>query len=122
MLDAKVLATVLDEGLPVEVWGVWIPRRGDNAIFSMEVVYNYGTMVTAELFMKDYDDAGDGSATGQSFAFDVATGRQSITQLGAKELVRVKMTLNRGDGLSVDDVGVILFRFLEPVWFESVKV
>jgi hypothetical protein len=120
MIDAKVLATGPTGDDPVTVWGVWIPRRGDNTIFTLEVVANYSTSLTAELFDKNYDDPGDGVSASASTTFRSTTGRQSFTKLGCKELVRVKLTV-QPDGV-IDDIGLVLFRFLEPVWFEAVKV
>lgn len=120
MIDAKMLATFpTDQTL--EVWGVWIPRRGDNVIFPLEVVANYATVLTAELFQKNYDESGNGTSASASTAFDETVGRQSITKLGAKELLRFRLTLARGVSAS-DDCGLVLFRFLQPVWFETVKV
>lgn len=120
MIDAKMLATKKEDET-VSVFGVWIPRRGDNAIFTIEVIDNFGAFVTAEVYQKNYDEVGDGTATGTTMTFDQTTGRQSITRLGSKELVRIKLTVERGGLLSPTEVGMFLFRFLEPVWFEAVK-
>ena len=123
MIDAKLLATFdAQAGSPVDVYGVWIPRKGDNARFTLEVVQNYFTDFTAEVHQKNYEDTGDGSAAGPSVNFNKATGRQTMELLGCKELVRFKLSLQRGSGLPGADVGLVLFRFLQPVWFEAVKV
>lgn len=122
MIDAKWLATGATGDPTVDVWGVWIPRRGDNLLFHVEVVSNYGTNFDVELFEKNYDEVGDGADALVGTGFEEATGRQSFTKLGAKELVRVRLTLQRGASLPAGDVGLVLFRFLEPVWFETVKV
>lgn len=120
MIDAKILATRSDD-TDVEVWSVWIPRRGDNVIFTMEVPANFGTYVVAALYQKNYDEVGDGASASASMTFDQTTGRLSVTKLGAKEIVRFKLTIQRGGDLGPSEVGWFLFRFLEPVWFESVK-
>lgn len=121
MIDAKILATRSDD-TNVEVWSTWIPRRGDNVIFTMEIPANYGSYVVVDLYQKNYDETGDGSSASASMTFDQATGRQSVTKLGAQELVRFKLTIQRGNDLGDSEVGWFLFRFLQPVWFESVKV
>lgn len=121
MIDAKILATYLDDNLGVEVWGVWIPRRGDNVILTIELPANYGSYVVAELYQKNYDEVGDGTSASASVTFDQTTGRQSLTKLGAKEIVRFKLTIQRGGSLGSTEVGWFLCRLLEPVWFESVK-
>ena len=54
--------------------------------------------------------------------FDKTAERQSITKLGSKEVVRFKLSIQRGNSLREDEVGWCLFRFLGPVWFEAVKV
>ena len=120
MIDAKMLATYTID-VSVEVWGVWIPRRGDNVVVPMEVVANYGTYLLAEIYHKNYDETGNGAATGQSMVFDQSVERKTITLLGAKELIRVKLTLQRGGDLGEDEAGLVLFRFLQPAWFEAVK-
>jgi len=126
MIDSKLLVTTKSSGgqPPYDVWGVWIPRKGDNAIFTMEVAATYEADVTAELFQKNYDEVGDGASAGVSMSFAPNEGplRKSITKTGAKELVRFKLTIARGSRLEDDEIGWFLFRFLRPVWFETIKV
>jgi len=124
MIDAKILATYSKDegGSPLEVFGIWIPRKGDNCRFTIEVVSNYATDFTAEIYQKNYEDVGDGTTASVSVNFDQATGRQTMELLGAEELVRFQLTLVRGGDLKPEDVGIVMFRFLQPVWFEAVKV
>lgn len=124
MIDAKLLATLrpLDDPSTIDVYGVWIPRRGDNVRFPVEVVANSGVFLTATLFQKSYAETGNGTSAGVSVTFDQSTGRQTMELLGAKELVRVKLSLDPGSDLSGSQIGLTLFRFLQPVWFEAVKV
>lgn len=121
MMDAKVLATSSKAGDSYVVWGVWIPRRGDNVIFTVEVVANFGTTFSVQLFEKNYDEPGDGSDALVGTAFPETTGRLSFTKLGAKELIRVRLEVANVSGSVPDgDVGLLLYRFLQPVWFENV--
>ncbi len=127
MIDAKPLATLGPSEIdpppgPVEVWGVWIPRKGDNLILPIDVVFNHGVNFRVELYHKNYGDPGDGASASASATFSQITGRQNLTQLSCKELVRVKLTLDRGSALVGNDVGIVFYRFLQPLWFESVKV
>ena len=123
MIDGKILATRMsEEEGPLEVWGVWMPRKGDNLLFTMEVVKNYHTTLTAELYERNYDEVGDGVSTGDSVQFKAEEGRQSFTKIGAKEIVRIKLTIERSESLPRSEAGLVLFRFLHPVWFEAVKV
>jgi hypothetical protein len=125
MLDATPLATSTIEsgGSPVVVFGVWIPRKGDNVRSVVDVVFNLHTNFTVAIFHKNYEDAGDGASASVSASYsDSETGRKTMELLGAKELVRFRLTLERGESLEDVDVGIVFFRFLEPAWFEAVKV
>jgi hypothetical protein len=122
MIDAKLLATKSADGDPdVVVYGIWIPRRGDNVRLTIEVVDNQGTDLEIAVLHKNYADPGDGAASGTSTTFSQTTGRQTMELLGAKELIRFELTLRRGSDLEDGEVGSLLIRFLEPVWFESVR-
>lgn len=123
MIDAKLLATRnMDTGSSYDVYGVWIPRKGDNLRLTAEVVANYGTDLTVTIFQKNYEDTGDGATAGVSTTFNQTTGRKTMELLGCKELIRMKLTLAPGGDLAASEVGLVLFRFLQPVWFETVKV
>lgn len=118
MLDAKLLPTFdLEHNKTVTVYGVWIPRRGDNVRLTVEVVANQAATMVATLFQKNYDEPGDGTTTGVALTF-TSIGRQTMELLGAKELVRLQLKLDP----SGTDVGKVLYRVLQPVWFETVKV
>ena len=122
MIDAKLLVTHDGtDGSAVEVYGVWIPRKGDNVRFTTEVVKNYGTDFTVEVFQKNYEDAGDGATTATSSTWNAVEGRQTMELLGCKEVVRLRVSLNRHGDLPSADIGHVLFRFLQPVWFEAVE-
>lgn len=117
MLDAKLLPTYDSaSGLTLRVYGVWIPRRGDNIRFTVEVVANQGATMLASLYEKNYNEAGDGSKATDPLTFS-STGRQTVELLGAKELVRLELELTP----SASDAGRVLYRVLHPVWFENVK-
>jgi hypothetical protein len=127
MIDAKLLVTYpVDTTVlvpPLVLLGVWIPRGGDNGRFPLEVVANRGTKLTVDILEKNRADVGDGSAysPATSMVFDETIGRTTQEWLGFKELVRFRFTLEPGKSLEDGEWGWILFRFLRPVWFESVK-
>jgi hypothetical protein len=123
MIDAKLLATRgWDDGsAEVVVYGVWIPRHGDNVRLTIEVVDNQGTDLEVTILHKDYADSGDGTASGAYTVFDQVTGRRTLELLGAKELIRFALSLRRGGDLKDGQFGSVLIRFLEPVWFETVR-
>jgi hypothetical protein len=124
MIDAKLLRTYRAtdaEAVPYTVYGVWIPRKGDNVQMTMEVVSNSNAIVTATLFYKNYEDTGNGSSAGVSTTFAAGvTGRQDMELLGSKELVRVQLSVTASEELSPGEMGWFLYRFLQPVWFEAV--
>ena len=124
MIDAKLLATydLNGGGGPLDVYSVWMPRKADNVRFTVDVVANFGTELTATLLERNYDETGDGATTGVFVDFTQSMGRQTLERLGCKDLVRFRFRLNRGDALQDTEIGWVLLRVLQPVWFESVKV
>lgn len=124
MIDAKLLATYdLDGGGgPLDVYSVWMPRKADNVRFTVEVVANYRTELAATLWERNYDETGDGATAGVAVGFNQTMGRETLEKLGCKDLVRFQFRLNRGEDLLDTEIGWVLLRVLQPVWFESVKV
>jgi hypothetical protein len=123
MLDAQMLATFKEGGTdPLVVYGVWIPRKGDNGLFMVEVVANYGTVLTVAMVDKNYEDVGNGGSPVAFVEFTEVAGREVMEVLGAKEVVRFLLTLERGQSLEEEEYGWVALRFLQPVWFEAVKV
>ncbi len=86
------------------------------------MVHNYFTDLAVEVLERNYDEVGNGSSAGVSVSFVETAGRQTMEVLGSKELIRFKLSLVAGGNLPGGDVGIVVFRFLEPVWFESVEV
>lgn len=121
MLDAKLLPTFdKNSQETLTVYGVWMPRKGDNLRLTVEVVWTKFAVLKATLFQKNYDEVGDGTTAGVSLTFSLTTGRQTMELLGAKELVRVQLELDPGGDVTTG-VGLVAYRLLQPVWFESVK-
>jgi hypothetical protein len=122
VIDATLLATPPggDETV-IQLYGTWVPRGGDNLLLTVELVANFMAHVDVQIFEKNYSDVGNGSGTGASVLFDGTTGRQTLARLGAKELVRVVLTITGKSKLPSDEVGWFLYRVLQPAWFEAVK-
>lgn len=122
MIDAKWLPTYDTEAEgQLFLYGVWIPRRGDNVRMTIEVVANMSAVLTATIFEKNYDEVGNGDATAAEVVFDATTGRQTLEALGVKELVRLQFKLAPHSELE-EGIGKILYRVLQPAWFESLSV
>lgn len=123
MIDAKLFRTlrvVSGNYVAYKILGVWIPRRGDNLRSTVEVVGIYGANLVATLFEKDYDETGDGATSSVAATFNESTGRQTIELIGAKELVRFELGIEPASTLRDGEMGWVLLRFLQPVWFETV--
>ena len=84
MYDAKLLATydLSTGGGPLDVYSVWMPRKADNVRFTVDVVANFGTELTATLLERNYDETGDGATTGVFVDFTQSMGRQTLERLG----------------------------------------
>ena len=108
-----------------KVYSPWMARGGDALRATLEVVAVSGATIKIELWTKNSDEAGDGddadSANGVNIE-ESTVGRktedwnkQVTSTVGIKELVRYKITVS---GTSGDWV---LFRMLDPVWYDNVK-
>jgi hypothetical protein len=123
MIEAETLMTYR-QGVAgsVKVFGVWIPRQGDNAKFSVEVSTLKHATLTVEVFQKGMDDVGDGTAYAPSTTMVfTTTGRQAQEWLGVKEAIRFSLVIAPTEALPEGEFGWVMFRFLHPIWFESVK-
>ncbi|MCB9914837.1 MAG: hypothetical protein H6828_06760 [Planctomycetes bacterium] len=95
------------------VYSAWMEREGDYLRASVEFLDGDGEL-TIEVVTKKYTDIGDGTVvTGTSIFID-GEGNDTNEWGDLKELVRYKMTAGGGAGRWV------LFRMLEPVWFDAV--
>jgi hypothetical protein len=125
MIDARVLATHPKPASStpdfVKLFGVWIPRGGDNLRIVFEAVSNLGTNIWISLYHKNRGDAGNGSLAPGGMKLTEPSGRYTHEWAGLKEQVRFWFSLSPGASLSTGQVGMIMYRFLQPVWFESVK-
>lgn len=126
MIDAHLLKTMPAAGAeqqPVLVYSPWFPREGDNGRFTLEVVAISEATITLEVFHKNTEDTGDGTAYGDAtnILFDNKSGRTTQEWTGLKELVRFRYEVLPHSEAPDGTVGWVLFRLLRPVWFESVK-
>lgn len=108
MIDARLLMA------GSAVYTPWVPRGGDNLRATLDVV-DLGTSgeITVSVWTKNSEDTGDGSdANGSVSITRSSVGRTTQEWEGdAKEWVRYKIVVNGN---------WVLFRMLEPVWFDTV--
>ena len=121
MFDAQLL--IADGGgSEVQVFGPWMTREGDDARLTLEIVDIYAgetTTLRVEVYQKNTEDTGDGTPYAGTSISATATGvAASVEWTGVKELVRYKFTYTGG----LEGDGWVLFRMLDPVWFDAVAV
>jgi hypothetical protein len=117
MFDSSLLIAPDGAGGTV-VFSPWVPREGDNMALVFEVTAAHNADFTVEVFQRDADDAGDGTAyPAQSYQV-TGTGRELQFWLGLKEVVRFKIALTPNND---QEMAWGLFRFIKPAWFETAK-
>lgn len=96
------------------VYSPWMSRGGDNVIITVDVIEQSTSNITIDLFEKNSEDTGDGSAHPSGSFSGTGVDRFDKEYNGVKELVRYRLTAT-GSGNNR-----ILFRMLSPVWFDDV--
>lgn len=117
MFDAQLLFPGAS-GATLSVYGPWFPKRGDSAVFTMEVVQVNSCKLTVDVFTKNSEDTGDGAAAGGSAITRSTVGRTSGERTSLKELVRYKFTVTGQTPATTDWV---LLRMVQPAWFNTVS-
>jgi hypothetical protein len=115
VFEAQLLYGAAGRGL--QIYSPWFPRRGDNAMFTIDFVGGAAT-IAVEVFSKDVADAGDGTQVTGSFTASSSTSppQKSGSFSGLKDLVRYRYTVTDAS------TKFALFRMLAPVWWDTVKV
>ena len=99
------------------VFGPWMPRQADNIIIYLEgVSRSTGATLTAQLFHKDSETTGPGSAVSPDKATSTSSGVTSASYEGLKEFVRYQFSVS-----SKGDDDYVSFRMLPAEWFDSVN-
>jgi hypothetical protein len=121
MFDAQLLVA---DAANFDVYGPWIPREGDNALFSVDVQelsLTGAAQFQVQLETKGHEDAGNGSAI-SPLQFQIAiTSAGQDTQLVSgqlQDMVRYRFIFN--DDAAAGDW--VLFRMLPPIWFDAVDL
>ena len=105
----------------IKVFSPWFPRGGDNAIFTYEKIFLIGGQTfTVKVVHKIIDTAGDGAvataASGWNWTNASGTSLWTARYDKLKELVRFQFELE-----ATDDVARILYRMLNPTWFNDAQ-
>ncbi len=127
MIETFALATHPAPAAPpypsfdVQVYSRWFTRGGDNAVFAAQLSFVYAAEVTIEVFHKNRGDVGNGTSMAGSLSLTAATKFAYAEWLAMKEFVRFRISITPPVGIKGSPVGKALIRFLQPVWFETVK-
>jgi len=132
VFDAQYL---LSDSDPVSVYSPWLGRGGDNLLATLDIIESTSNgLIKVEVYSKNSETAGDGvdASKDATTAINIspsagATGPQSKTwnseailadngTVGLLELVRYRITVTSNDG----NLARVLFRMLDPVWFDTV--
>lgn len=101
----------------------WFPKGADNAIFLLEIIHKSLTGSPAstfvvEVFTKNLEDSGSqGSATAPFTFTSLGSDFLKVKATDLKQLVRFKITLTLGTGVTVPDG--VCYRFLPPTWYDK---
>ena len=103
------------------VYSPWFERKGDNVIFTYDLIAKNGSDLLVTVFEKNHDQtAGEQvqNPSSPSTPFTVNTvGQASNDHENLKEMVRYKF-----EPSSSNASHWVLFRVLSPSWFDSAKV
>lgn len=109
------------------VYSPWFPRRGDNVLATLDLIVITGSgKLKIDLFTKNSEDPGNGRLVDVSGTTNIDTNtvgrttqewKSATLSPGLLELCRYKFSWDHG--LAGDRA---LFRMLQPVWFDTVKV
>ncbi len=108
-----------------EVQTDWPARAADNVILFAEEIdisaADNTVSLTIQLYHKDIDDSGDGTAVGSPITLDGGVSKFKFTQIqGLKQLVRLRLSalIDPSGGA---DLGWVHHRILAPVWYDTAR-
>jgi hypothetical protein len=103
----------------VSVFTDWIPRGGDRAVFTAELVTVIDAELTVEVFHKNGEETGPGTSAGTVVSSTSTLGLHPAEIGSLKEMVRYKITVA---GTNASALGAILYRLHPPTWFDVARV
>lgn len=104
------------------LWSPWIPKGGDRAVFTYELVATFGSVAAFEIevWTKAREDRStQGTRIAVSGDFSNVSGTLFYTAPGINgfdEIYRVRIRFE-GDDSGGGIGAVVIYRFLEPTWF-----
>lgn len=105
------------EGESMSVFTDWMPRGGDRAVFTAELITVIGATMTVTVFHKNSEETGPGTSAGPVVSSTSTLGLHPAEIGPLKEMVRYEITVTSSSGL-----GAILYRMHSPTWFDVARV
>lgn len=102
------------------VYSPWMPRKGDTLFFTCDLVSQESGRLEVRVFHKKHEDDGDGIQVGGAIS-TTTIGQTARPAAGLFDLVRYEFKSVSTAG-SPDPLDRVLFRMLNPVWFDAVSV
>lgn len=96
----------------------WMPRQGDHAVFTAELITAIGADFAVDVYHKNSEDSGPGAVLGALVGATTTLGLHKKQFSGLKELVRYRITVSA----TADKMGGIIYRFLQVAWFDKARV
>lgn len=112
MFQAQML--IRGASTDTKVFSPWMDRQGDYLRATSEFVAGNGEL-TVKVYTKNKEETGDGDLRVSPTISQNTPGRSVAEWSSLKELVRYEFTVGDASGEWV------LFRMLNPVWFDAVK-
>lgn len=101
----------------ITIYSPWFPRGGDNLRATLELIKNVGSLtLTVKVWTKAAEAAGDGTEiTATTISTSTEERKTAEWEGGLQELVRYQFVVSAG----ANDGEGVLFRMLDPVWFDT---
>lgn len=109
---------IVDSETDTVLFTDWMPRQGDHAVFTTELITAIGADFAVEVYHKNSEDSGPGAAVGSLVAATTTLGLHEKQFSGLKELVRYRITVSATAG----NMGGVIYRFLQVTWFDKARV
>ena len=103
-----------------QVLSPWLERAGNYTRFSVDLVRNSDARIEVRMYHKNRNEIGPGTPVGPTVLLSTV-GRGGRTASNLKELVRYHCKCTSIGG-SPEDYDYVLFRMLDPTWWDNVKL
>lgn len=110
---------VADGETDTVVFTDWMPRQGDHAVFTADLIASIEAQFTVEIFHKNSEDTGPGAWKATLASATTTLGLHPATVSNLKEMVRYRITVS-GNGSG--KTAAVIYRLLQITWFDTARV